>query len=69
VKPWHPQYYTKVHASDSLRNNSQLKKFFLEGLEYILEQKVLFQRGGTRSEMPGDVELGTRGCMIGCLQA
>ena len=24
-----PQYYTEVHASDSLRNNSQLKKFFL----------------------------------------
>lgn len=56
MKPWHPQCYTKVHASDSLGNNSQLKKFLLEGLKYILEHKVIFlQRGGTWKERPDDI--------------
>lgn len=70
MKPWHPQCYTKVHASDSLGNNSQLKKFLLEGLKYILEHKVIFlQRGGTWKERPDDIGLGTRDCIIGWLQS
>ena len=68
MKPWHPQCYTKVHASDSLGNNSQLKKFLLEGLKYILEHKVIFfQRGGTWKERPEDIGLGTRDSILGWL--
>ena len=70
MKPWRPQCYTKVHASDSLGNNSQLKKFLLEGLKYILEHKVIFfQRGGTWKERPDDIGLGTRDCILGWLQS
>ena len=70
MKPWHPQCYTKVHASDSLGNNSQLKKFLLEGLKYILEHKVIFfQRGGTWKERPEDIGLGTRDSILGWLQS
>lgn len=60
-----PQYYTKVHASYSLRNNSQLKQSVLEGLEYIPEGKVLSQDGRIRHEVPGDAGLGIRDGIIG----
>lgn len=45
-----PQYYTKVHASYSLGNNSQPRKSFLE---YIPEQKVLSQDGRIQHEGSG----------------
>lgn len=60
-----PHYYTKVHAPYSLRNNSQLRKSFLEGLEYIPEQKVLSQNDRIRHKVPGDAGLGIRDGIIG----
>lgn len=60
-----PQYYTKVHASYSLRNNSQLKQSVLEGLEYTPKGKVLSQDGRIRHAVPGDAGLGIRDGIIG----